>query len=168
MNDINTYISQNISVKESTIKEFSIYLCDILSSFKILHWYSKDYNFHKLIGKFYNEFDELFDELMEEIIGVSKEKNINFSVICPERDIRKINDCLCLNDQIEEVFNILDSLQSTIKNKNMEEFVSVSINGINNIIEEINSASNKLKYLLSMFNTEDQKTTLIPLKDFGV
>jgi DNA-binding ferritin-like protein len=165
---MNAYISQNLEEKKDTVREFSIYLCDILSSFKILHWYSTDYNFHKLTEKIYNKFDVLFDSLSEEIIGICKRKNISFSVNCPERDIRKINDCLCLNDQIDEVFNILDSLESTIKNNEMNEFISLSSNGINNTIEEIISSSNQLKYLLSMLDVEkNQKTTLIPLKDFG-
>jgi DNA-binding ferritin-like protein len=165
--DINTYIAQNTSAKENNIREFSLYLCDILSSFKILHWYSKDYNFHNLTGKFYEDFDELFDSLMEEIIGVYNNKNICFSVSCPERDLKKINQCICLKDQIDEAFSTLDSLESTIKSEDMSEFVSSSCNGINNLIEEILSLSNKFKYLSSMLQTEDQKTTLIPLKDLG-
>jgi DNA-binding ferritin-like protein len=165
---MNAYITQNVTIKQNNINDFSLYLCNILTSLKMLHWYSKDYNFHELIGKFYEDFDPLFDSLMEEIIGVSNSRNICFSVTCPEVSLKNINDSKCLNSQIDDVFYILENLEKTIKSDEMSEFISSSYNGINNLIEEILSLSNKVRYLVSMLETKDQSINLIPLKDMGV
>lgn len=165
---INTYISQNMTIKENNINDFSLYLCNILTSFKILHWYSKDYNFHKLVGKFYEDFDSLFDSLMEEIIGVSNSQNICFSVSCPEVSLKNVNDSKCLASQIDDLFYIIENLEKTIKNDEMNDFVKSTFNGINNLIEELLSLCNKVRYLVSMLETNDQKTNLIPLKDIGI
>lgn len=139
---------------ENLINDFSLYLCDILSSLRILHWYSKNYNFHEIIGNFYSDFDKMFDNLMEEIIGVCSIQNINFTVKSPERDLKKINQCECVESQINEIFSILESMENTLKNEDMQYFISLSRNGINNTIDEIQSLSNKLKYLLKMFDKQ--------------
>jgi DNA-binding ferritin-like protein len=164
---INTYISQNIEVEKNNINNFSSYLCNFLSSLKILHWYSTDYNFHKLVGKFYQEFDYLFDSLMEEIIGVCNSKNISFSVYSPEVVLKKDNDSKCLIGQIDDLFYMIENLEKTIKSNEMENFTKSSYNGINNLIEELLSLCNKVRYLVSMLEKTDQKTNLIPLKDIG-
>lgn len=149
---INVYISSNMN-DENLLNEFSLYLCDVLSSFRILHWYSKDYNFHKIVGDFYTKIDPVFDSLVEEIIGVCKIKNLIFNVKSPQRDLSILNKCSCKNEQIKEIFSILDSLENTIKGEDMMSFVSsCDKNGIINTIDEILSMSNGLKYLLSMMD----------------
>lgn len=150
---INIYIQTNTN--NNSIDEFSLYLCDILSSFKIVHWNSKDYNFHKIIGKFYSSFDNVFDKLMEEIIGVCSIQGANFSVQSPERNLKKLNQCSCSESQINEIFSILESLENTLKTTEMNSFISSSKNGINNTIDEIQSLSNSLKYLLKMLNNSN-------------
>jgi DNA-binding ferritin-like protein len=146
---INVYIDNNIKEKNNNVKKFSLYLCDILSSIKILHWYSNEYNFHKILNEIYESFDESFDKLVEEIIGVTN-SGVCFSLECPERSVKKLLDSSCTEEQIKELFGILESLENTVKNKNMEIFVNSCFNGINNTIEEILSASNKCKYLINM------------------
>jgi len=164
----NTFITYNTEIKQNSINDFSLYLCNILNSFKILHWYSKNYNFHKLTGKFYEDFDSLFDSLMEEIIGVSNHKNICFSITCPEVILKNINNSNCLKDHINDLFSILEDLENTIKSNEMTNFTSSSFNGINNLIEEILSLCNKTRYLISMIESDnDQSVNLIPLKDIG-
>jgi DNA-binding ferritin-like protein len=147
---INVYINSNLEQKNNSVKEFSLYLCDILNSIKLLHWYSYEYNFHKILDETYESFDNLFDKLIEEIIGITKNVN-NFSLEFPKRDVKKVLDSDCLEEQIKELSGVLESLENTIKNSNMNTFVeSNSFNGINNTIEEILSASNKCKYLINM------------------
>jgi DNA-binding ferritin-like protein len=155
---INIYTSSNID--KNLLNDFSLYLCDVLSSFRILHWHSKDYNFHKIVGKFYSDFDEIFDSLIEEIIGVSNIKNINFNVKSPERDLTNLNKCFNKEEQIKEVFSVLDSLENTLKGEEMQYFVSSSFkNGINNTIDEILSLSNSFKYLLSMLDVDSSNNS---------
>ncbi len=146
---INVYISNNMQ-ENNKIKEFSLYLCDVLASLKLIHWYSLDYNLHKILNKTYESFDGLFDKLIEELIGICQDSN-SFLLDCPERDIKKVLICSSREEQINEILSILKSLENTIKNQNMESIINkLHFSGINNIIEEILSESNKCKYLLKM------------------
>ena len=72
---INVYINSNLEQKNTSVKDFSLYLCDVLSSIKLLHWYSDEYNFHEILDDTYETFDNLFDKLIEEIIGITKKTN---------------------------------------------------------------------------------------------
>jgi DNA-binding ferritin-like protein len=147
---INVYINSNLEQKNNSVKEFSLYLCDILNSIKLLHWYSNEYNLHKILDETYESFDDLFDKLIEEIIGITKKAN-NFSLEFPKRDVKKVLESCCLEEQINELLSILASLENTIKNNNMDNFIKNNcFNGINNTIEEILSVSNKCKYLIGM------------------
>lgn len=147
---INVYINSNLEQKNNSVKEFSLYLCDILNSIKLLHWYSNEYNLHKILDKTYESFDDLFDKLIEEIIGITKKAN-NFSLEFPKRDVKKVLESCCLEEQINELLSILESLENTIKNNNMDIFIKNNcFNGISNTIEEILSVSNKCKYLIGM------------------
>lgn len=147
---INVYINSNLEQKNNSVKDFSLYLCDVLSSIKLLHWYSDEYNFHKILDETYESFDDLFDKLIEEIIGITKKVN-NFNLEFPRRDVKKVLDSCSLEEQLKELLGVLESLENTIKNNNMDSFIKQnSFNGINNTIEEILSTSNKCKYLISM------------------
>lgn len=147
---INIYINSNLEQKNTSVKDFSLYLCDVLSSIKLLHWYSDEYNFHEILDDTYETFDNLFDKLIEEIIGITKKTN-SFYLEFPKRDVKKVLDSSSLEEQIKELLGVLESLENSIKNNNMDSFIkSNSFNGINNTIEEILSASNKCKYLISM------------------
>lgn len=147
---INVYINSNLEQKNNSVKEFSLYLCDILNSIKLLHWHSNEYNLHKILDETYESFDDLFDKLIEEIIGITKKAN-NFSLEFPKRDVKKVLESCCLEEQINELLSILESLENTIKNNNMDNFIKNNcFNGINNTIEEILSVSNKCKYLIGM------------------
>lgn len=147
---VNAYITSNL-VENNLVYDFSLYLCDVLSSLRILHWNSEDYNVHKILGDFYSTFDSTFDSLVEEIIGVSKITGLNFNVNSPKRDLNILKNCLSKEEQIKEIFCILESLENTIKGEEMLSFISsYNKNGINNTIDEILSISNKFKYLLSL------------------
>ena len=152
---INVYINNNLEENKNKIKQFNLFLLDILSSIKLIHWHSDNYNFHKILDDVYNNFNELFDKLSEEIIGISKNTNICFTIQCPERNLTNLFDCNCFQDQINEYYSILDSLESTLKNDDMSLLVNNSINGINNILEEIFSESNKSKYLINMLKNSN-------------
>lgn len=152
---INVYINNNLNDNNNKIKQFNFFLLDVLSSIKFIHWHSNNYNFHKILDNVYNNFNELFDKLSEEIIGMSKTKNICFNIQCPERNLTNLFECNTFEDQINEYYSILDSLESTLKNNDMSLLLNNSINGINNTLEEIFSESNKSKYLINMLKNSN-------------
>lgn len=152
---INVYINNSLNEDNNKIKQFNLFLLDVLSSIKLIHWHSDNYNFHKILDDVYNNFNELFDKLSEEIIGISKNKNICFNIQCPERNLTGLFDCNNLQNQINEYYSILDSLESTLKNDDISFLIDNSVNGINNILEEIFSESNKSKYLINMLKNSN-------------
>jgi DNA-binding ferritin-like protein len=64
-----------------TTKLFGLLLNNILLNIKMMHWYTDNYNVHKILGNDYDTLSDLFDKIQEEIIGTSKESQIIFPMI---------------------------------------------------------------------------------------
>jgi DNA-binding ferritin-like protein len=134
-------------------KIFAFILNRFLSSVKMMHWYTCNYNMHKIFGNLYDDLGDLFDSLQEEIIGTSN-KNENYDRF-PTLDIECIKDEEHLNYQDDvSILNHYMSNQNTLKDiLDCFEFKSYAENsrsGLMNIKDEIVSRLNKTNYLLNM------------------
>jgi DNA-binding ferritin-like protein len=131
------------------------YLTNFLSKIKILHWYTLNYNLHKILNDVYDNLSEHFDSLQEEIIGTSKINSISF----PNLDLsnsQTLNSNYNFLSSDKSIIDFYDTLTKEIKNilcgNEFNSYVSNNQTGLNNIKEEILSEINKSLYLISMIN----------------
>jgi DNA-binding ferritin-like protein len=150
---INTDQSTQIQIVNSldTTREFGLFLNKLTSSIKMAHWYTQDYNIHKILGKLYDNLNNLFDKMQDEIIGTSKTSNVFF----PKLNLIVDNIESLENYQDDQkIINVFDQIKMTLKNLlcSLEfiQYVDSVQSGINNTKEEIISELNKTEYLLSM------------------
>lgn len=141
-----------ISETDNT-KIFASILNRFLSSIKMMHWYTCNYNVHEIFGSLYNDLSDLFDPLQEEIIGTSN-KNSLFDQF-PVLDKECIKDEEYLNYQNDSsIINHYLSNQKTLKDIldsfEFKSYAEASRSGIMNIKDEIISRLNKTNYLLNM------------------
>jgi DNA-binding ferritin-like protein len=150
---IDTNQSTQIQIVNSldTTREFGLFLNKIVSSIKMAHWYTQDYNIHKILGNLYDNLNNLFDKMQEEIIGTSKTSNVFF----PKLNLIVDNIESLENYQDDQkIINVFDQTKTVLKNLlcSLEfiQYVDTVQSGINNTKEEIISELNKTEYLLSM------------------
>jgi hypothetical protein len=132
---------------------FGIALKKIHSSIQLLHWYTTNYNVHKILGDLYEDLDILFDKLQEEIIGTSKIQNSLFPHIEINLNFEDIN---YYNKSEEDILLFYKKINETIQNLltslEFNNYTSSVKSGINNTKEEIITSFNKTNYLLSLVN----------------
>jgi DNA-binding ferritin-like protein len=152
----NITVQTNILVCQSgydldNVKNFSIYLLNIISLIKLMHWYADNYQVHEILGSLYQDLDPLIDKMIEEIIGVVRDHKFSFNLTTPLVDL-KDSSLYKLNSEgkMEEVLKVLDSLTNTLSSIEIKNFILLGYSGINNTLEEILSSLNKTKYLLNL------------------
>lgn len=152
---INSNQSTQIQIINSldTTREFGLFLNKVSSTIKMIHWYTEDYNAHKLFGKLYDNLNELFDKLQEEIIGTSKTGNVLFPKLNLLTDNIENLENYQNNQKIIDVYNQTSSvLKNLLCSLEFKQYTDSVQSGINNTKEEIISELNKTEYLLSMIN----------------
>ena len=136
-----------------TTRQFATFLLRGLSSIQMIHWYTNDYNTHKIMGDLYDDLKELFDELQEEIIGTAKSSNVGFP------QIQYATTCCCnetpkYKDDNLNILNIYYDLYNSITNvllcEELNSYISNVKSGIPNTIDGIITRLNKTNYLLSI------------------
>jgi DNA-binding ferritin-like protein len=117
----------------------------------MVHWYTEDYNVHKILGHLYESLSDLFDNLQEEIIGTSKQQNKLFPQINFELDSDNIQNYIPSNGiNMETYYKSIQTLCYVLTSAEFSAYVESVTSGINNIKEEILTSVNKTNYLLSM------------------
>jgi DNA-binding ferritin-like protein len=140
--------------KNNTI-EFAVFLNSFLNKVKMLHWYTLNFDLHKILNKTYDNLNENFDKLQEEIIGTSNMYESKFPIFDFKSTQILVDDYLFLNSDKDiisfykkitlEFKNILNSIE-------FNNYISSVQSGINNTKEDIMSEINKSLYLISMIN----------------
>lgn len=131
------------------------YLTNFLSKVKILHWYTLNYDLHKILNDTYDNLSEHFDSLQEEIIGTSRINSHSFPNLDLSNSKTLSSDyCFLSSDKsIVEFYNILTKeIKDILCGNEFNSYISNTHTGINNIKEEILSEINKSLYLMSMIN----------------
>lgn len=148
--EITTNINQTTHSLDST-RWFGINLNKILSNIKMIHWYTDNYNVHKITKNFYKNLESLFDQLQEEIIGTSKIGDVLFpsfnNIILQSENIE---DYIDQNNLKECYGKNIQVLKAMITSLEFDNYINSVSSGLNNIKEEILSEINKTNYLLSM------------------
>lgn len=134
-----------------SIRNFGIILNKTSSIIKMLHWFTKDYNTHKIFGDLYSNLIELFDVLQEEIIGTSKKYNVIFpSFNSSFNDLEDIQNYKEDENIIELYHKTTDYINNILTSIEFNDYVTKVKSGINNTKEEIISNINKTNYLLDI------------------
>ncbi len=129
-------------------KKFGMFLNNILSSIKMLHWYTNNYNVHKILGKHYEELSNLFDKLQEEIIGTSSGSNVLFPMVNTSTF-----ELLDYSDFSNAYITIIEQFKNNTNSIEFNNYLNSVSSGINNTKEEIFSEINKTLYFLSLINS---------------
>jgi hypothetical protein len=153
-NDANvniTFISNQVESTLDSTRNFGIFLNKSLSIIKMCHWYTEDYNVHKILGKVYDNLSDLFDSLQEEIIGTVKQQGKPFPEIFIEIDLENIQNYRHMNDiNMQSYYKASQSIIAALTSQEVTSYVLSVVSGINNTKEEIISTLNNSNYLLSM------------------
>jgi DNA-binding ferritin-like protein len=134
-----------------SVRNFGIILNKTSSIIKMLHWFIKDYNTHKIFGDLYSNLIELFDNLEEEIIGTSKKYNVIFpSFNSTFNDLDNIQNYKEDENIIELYHKTTDYINNILTSIEFNDYVTKVKSGLNNTKEEIISNINKTNYLLDI------------------
>lgn len=90
----------------------------LLTQVRVLHWTTKSYNQHQILGSLYKELDELTDELVETLMGyedINVESNILNIETYDKVDLNKflknyIVFLLSIKDKYPQQSNICDTM----------------------------------------------------------
>jgi hypothetical protein len=147
-------ISTEVECSLDTTRNFGILLSKALTSIRMVHWYAPDFNTHEILGQLYSTLDDLFDKLQEEIIGTSKSQGVPFPAFSLQSldtdDLEQYN-----NEQepiIDTYYKTTLLVKAILKSRELENYFSVVISGLQNTKDEILSAINKADYLLSLIH----------------
>lgn len=160
MNNLQSNIVINVcdSHIESSLdstRTFGISLNKVLTTIKMAHWYTEDYNAHKILGNLYESLSDLFDGLQEEIIGTAKQQNKPFPQISFELDSDNIQNYIPINGvNMETYYKSVQTLFYVLESPEFKAYVESVSSGINNVKEEILTAVNKANYLLGLLNLQ--------------
>jgi DNA-binding ferritin-like protein len=134
--------------------EFAEYLNKFLSNVKLLHWYTLNYDIHKILNDLYDELSEHFDKLQEEIIGLDRKKTRDFpNINLKNLKISNIDIETQLSNDIHimQCYKVISSeFKNIICGLDISSYISNSQSGLNNTKEDILSEINKSLYLLDM------------------
>lgn len=153
MNNLVTVTINTTPIQNSldSVRSFGIFLNKSLTVLRMSHWFTEDYNTHKIIGELYDSLGELFDDLEEEIIGTSKQQGKLFPHISCDVDIDSVNSFDPKNgSNMESFYKVCQTICSTLTSSEFSAYTESVVSGINNTKEEILSSINKANYLLSL------------------
>ena len=113
---------------------FIIKLLEILSQIRLLHWQTFGFAQHKAFGDFYDSFSNLTDKIVESSFGNDGRKNSVGSIQLFDYEESKSLD------YVREISVYLRQLRN--------EFSSNT--ELQNLVDEMTTETNKLKYLLTL------------------
>lgn len=120
----------------------------------MLHWYTLNYDVHKILGKLYEDLEELFDKLQEEIIGTARLEKANFPKINPTVINLDLDNLSQFRDEnrntIEIYYRVVSEITNVLTCLEFKNYTSQVKSGLNNTVEEIVSRINSSNYLLSL------------------
>ena len=150
--EIQVIAPQPVENSLDSTRELGIVLLKAESIIHMVHWYTLNYDTHKIIGNLYEDLDGLFDALQEEIIGVCRQNELTFpkvnSVILDLDHLMQYRDeAGNILDTYYKVYRIITELLTSIEFNN---FVTQSKSGLHNTVDEIITRLNKTNYLLSL------------------
>lgn len=152
---MNIEIISNTPIVENSLdstREFGIFLLKSLSTIQMIHWYTKNYNAHKIFGSLFDDIKELFDALQEEIIGTSMSSNLNFPKF--SFNIDQFQNIYNFKDENLNILDIYYGLYNEVTNVLTSlEFKNYTTNvksGLTNTVDSIITRFNKTNYLLSL------------------
>jgi len=141
-----------IKPKNNTI-EFADFLNKFLSKIKLIHWYTLNFNLHKILNNTYSDLSDSFDSFQEEIIGISNSQNNSFPIL-DIKNTQIFKDDLSIFNTDEDMIifykNITSEFKNIICSVELNNYISNSQSGLNNSKEEILNIINKSLYLISM------------------
>jgi hypothetical protein len=154
MNNVNITIISNENGIENSLdstRSFGIFLNKAISTIKMIHWYTEDYNKHKILGELYDSLSDLFDKLQEEVIGTCKLKSKQFPHISNDINFEDIQSYAssCGSD-MKTYYDVCSAVCSSLTSQEFNSYTESVISGLNNTKEEILSSFNKTNYLLSL------------------
>lgn len=151
-NNLNILIVKNQSEYTlDSVRNFGIFLNKSLSVIRMTHWFTQNYDVHKIIGKTYEKLSNLFDTLQEEIIGTSSQQGKVFPEIFYEMDWENIQNYKHINGiNMQSFYKTSQTICSVLNSQEFNAYMQSVISGINNTKEEIISELNKTSYLLNM------------------
>lgn len=148
-------IISNTSPIENSLdstREFGLFLVKSLSIIQMIHWYTKNYNAHKILGHLYDDIKVLFDDLQEEIIGTSSSSNVPFPKFSVNIDqFQNICNFTDENLSILEIYyGLYNEITNALTSLEFKTYTTTVKSGINNTVDTIISRFNKTNYLLSL------------------
>jgi DNA-binding ferritin-like protein len=145
-------IQSNTECALDSTRLFGLALNKALIKIKMIHWYVLDYNVHRIIGKLYEELNNLIDQLQEEIIGSVRILNKVFPQInCNLFVIDEINEYTPRDsDMISIYYDTVNNLSNVLCSQEFVNYANSGTIGLNNTKDEILTAINKTNYLLSL------------------
>lgn len=154
LNSINILVINNqIKSTLDSVRNFGIFLNKSLSVIKMTHWFTQNYDAHKIIGNVYDNLSDLFDKLEEEIIGTSSQQGKPFPEISYDLDWENIQNYKPVdNINMESYYKASQTICSVLNSQEFTAYTQSVVSGINNTKEEIISELNKASYLLNMIN----------------
>jgi DNA-binding ferritin-like protein len=132
---------------EST-KQFGLFLNEVLSAIKMMHWYTNNYNAHKVLGKNYETLAGLFDKIQEEIIGTCKDSSVLFPMINSNNSFNNLDH----SNVLDSYKTISTEIKNNLNSLDLQNYLSAVSSGISNTKEEIITELNKTNYLISLIN----------------
>ena len=116
-------------------------LLTLQNQLRIFHWQTKSYAEHQAFGESYNKFSDLIDEFIEVFMGkygvIENEDGFTIKLL---NYTNKKDAVMCLNKNI-------DHLSSE---KGLRNHLQKNDTDLFNLIDEMLSNLNKLKYLLTL------------------
>lgn len=145
-------IQSTVTNSLDSVRVFGLFLLKVQASIHMVHWFTLNYNAHKILGKLYEDLDGLFDSLEEEIIGTSRSTTVIFPLInpniCDLDNISKYNDMEA--PILDTYYSVASLLVETLSSLEFKNYLQSVKSGINNTVEDIISRVNKANYLLGL------------------
>jgi hypothetical protein len=140
------------SITNEPTREFGLILLKSEAIIHMVHWYVLNYDTHKILGKLYEDLDELFDKLQEEIIGTSRQNDVlfpsfNSSIIKLDNTSQYFDENNNILNAYYEVYREISSILTSIE---LNNYLTQVKSGMHNTIEDILSRFNSANYLLSL------------------
>lgn len=153
MNDITIITAAPEPDNLDPTRFFGILISRSLTSLHMLHWYTKNFNFHEIIGELYSDLNDLFDKFQEEIIGTSKNSTLLFPGFDPESveleiELYKGDD----KELLENYYKLSTTIIAILSSREISNYIDTVQSGLNNTKEDILSRINKTNYLLDMLS----------------
>jgi DNA-binding ferritin-like protein len=140
--DDNYFRSEERPFRKSNGNQYETVFKNILqnvSQSKLLHWQTSKYSQHKALDELFDSLIDLGDELAESIMGKYGRPHLS-----------KENLCLQLFNYDNNLSSFMDSLYHCYRNECRSLFDENKDSELLNIIDEIISLVDKIKYLLTL------------------